>query len=104
MASVGKLAVRIDADQERAEIFPTGAGLREAPNDHFLLQVGLDLEPGGAPHSRLVGTVTEFGDDSFEAFLLRRFEEGVALTEDVVGVLHNARNAHDVAEQALAVL
>src|ERR1700737_2870529 len=104
VAGVDQLAVFVDADQECAEIFPAGPGLREAADDHLLLEMGFDLEPSAASDAWLIGAVAELGDDPFQAFLLRRLEEGHPLAEDVVRVLEDARIAHDVAQKALAVL
>ena len=77
----------MDADNQGAEILPAGTGRGKAADDDLLLKDRLDLEPSATPHPRLIGTVAQLGDDPFQAFLLRRLEEGLALARDVVRVL-----------------
>ena len=104
MPGVDELAVIVDADDQRAKVFPAAARLSKAADDDLLLTDGLDLEPGATSHARLVGAVTKFGDDAFQSFLLGCFEKGLAVAENMLRVLEQARIVDDVAQQALAVL
>ena len=104
VAGVHELAVLEDADDERAEIFPAVAWRGEAADDDLLLKDGFDLQPGAAAHSRLVGAVTQLGDDPLQVILLGRLEERLAFAEDVFGVLQQRGVDKQVAEKPLSVL
>ncbi len=103
VAGVDELAVLVDADDKRAEIFPAGAGRGEAADDDLLLKDGLDLQPGTTANARLIGAVAQLGDDPLQALLFGRFEEGRAFSDNVLGIFQQRAVGKQVTEQPLSV-
>ena len=104
VACIDELALVIDADQDGAEVFAAVARGGEAADHDFLLAIRLDLHPGAAAGARLIKAVPQLGDDPLELLLLGRGKERLPFADDVVRVLDQVGIAHDVAQQALAVL
>src|SRR5258708_33027493 len=92
----------IESQDERAEVLPCALRIGVAANHAIHRLRDFDLQPFLAA-ALFIGAAAAFGEDAFEAFLLRGFEQSNTLPWIVVRVPDDFSGSENVFEDALAL-